>query len=619
MSRERYLEIKTALSRAVETQEWQLHIEPADPSEKKSMNFMQIQELIVDYDGCTAHLTGVYYDARCLLHQDDEDESVEKPARCSEIWRTLKDAGIIDRCRRIPSRMATKEEICSIHTAPFYRKIRDTKLNSVGANRLARDPGSHLDEEKDTYINDFSFDAASLSAGGLIDLTSRVVEGSLKNGFAIIRPPGHHAENCKAMGFCLFNHIAITAKLMLERYKEKVSKILIVDWDVHHGNGTQKSFESDPNVLYFSIHRYDNGSFFPGSGKISSVGKGGGIGKTINVPLPCSGFGDTEYIQIFEQVLMPVAREYQPDLILVSAGFDCAYGDIGEMRVTENGFAQMASLLVNTNILYNGKVVVALEGGYNLKSLVLSAMATVKVLLGDPASCVPCVEDTVKFLTWTERKRQEINTKRFSDMMARVITEQSRYWSCFQSYLPPETRKTRQQSNNDARKGAHILEDNYNKFKQYVVSTTFPRYASLLGRKVQKPGKVDVGVIVERQFIGGQSRWSIQYSDGMRTLSHVNMLKLLIEEEEPKVAQGNNYAKSAKLVIGDDGIAIPRPLSLAQNDGFQLDMPNIEIFIPNRWPRPFGFKGPEPRYTSGIVCCIPKPSRVLAIRSEVSI
>mmetsp|Transcript_25822 Transcript_25822/g.35971 ORF Transcript_25822/g.35971 Transcript_25822/m.35971 type:complete len:187 (+) Transcript_25822:71-631(+) len=167
---------------------------------------IEIQEIIADYDSNEySSMTGVFYDRRCLDHRDEEDESVEKPERARKIYEGLQESGLLAKCRRVPGRMATKDEICRIHTAPYYRMIEDIKHRKTGDNRLTRMHGIHLDEEKDTYINDFSFDAASLSTGGLIELTSRVVEGRLKNGFAIIRPPGHHAEKCKAMGYKILN------------------------------------------------------------------------------------------------------------------------------------------------------------------------------------------------------------------------------------------------------------------------------------------------------------------------------------------------------------------------------------------------------------------------------
>mmetsp|Transcript_19676 Transcript_19676/g.29376 ORF Transcript_19676/g.29376 Transcript_19676/m.29376 type:complete len:626 (+) Transcript_19676:112-1989(+) len=507
--------------------EWQLKAlqkTKNDPDDWQPI--MAIYNIIAEYDSCN-ELTGVFYNERCLLHFDEENESVERPARCSEIYSELKKRQLLEKCRRVRGRKATKEEVCKVHTAPFYRMIEDTKYRRMGNSRISRNTSFHLDEEKDTYINDYSFDAARLSVGGLIEITSRVVDGTLKNGFAIIRPPGHHAEKCKAMGFCLFNNVAITAKIMMEKY-DSVSKVMIVDWDVHHGNGTEKSFEMDPNVLYFSIHRYENGSFFPGTGKITSVGKGAGVGKTINVPLPGSGFGDTEYIQIFEQILIPVAREFAPDLLLVSAGFDSAYGDIGEMMVTEHGFAQMTSMLVNTGIVKDDNVVIALEGGYNIQSLVPSAMETVKVLLGGDAPAIPSQEEVYKYLTWTERKKYDITLRKFKDTLARVMTEQSRYWKCFDSMTIDAQNKMRA-TRSSAVNQLPRLHDKFLVFRNFVKGTTCPQYAIMLGKKIEKDGVT--GTLVERIVQNNHTRWRVRFKNGTTAImKHISVLKKLKED-----------------------------------------------------------------------------------------
>jgi len=182
------------------------------------------------------------------------------------------------------------------------------------------------------------------------------------------------------MGFCLFNNVAVAARYARE--KLRVRRVLIVDWDVHHGNGTHLTFESDPNVLYFSIHRHDNGKFFPDGplGSAESVGKNGAEGRCVNVPWPHGGMKDADYLYAFERVLMPIAREFDPELVLVSAGFDAAEGDpIGGCHVTSRGYAQMTHLLRS---LAGGNLVIALEGGYNLSAISLGAAAVTAVLLG---------------------------------------------------------------------------------------------------------------------------------------------------------------------------------------------------------------------------------------------
>jgi len=205
-----------------------------------------------------------------------------------------------------------------------------------------------------------------------------VHSGELNNAFALIRPPGHHAERAQAMGFCLFNNVAVAARYAQEHLG--LHRILVVDWDLHHGNGTQHSFEEDPSILYFSSHQYP---YYPGTGSLTEVGRGKGEGFTVNVPLSM-GYGDREYLGIFERILRPVTIEFNPEIILVSAGFDIYMEDpLGGMRVTPTGFAGLTrSIMQMANECCGGKVVITLEGGYNLQGLRDSVKAVLKELAG---------------------------------------------------------------------------------------------------------------------------------------------------------------------------------------------------------------------------------------------
>jgi len=204
------------------------------------------------------------------------------------------------------------------------------------------------------------------------------VTGKLASGVAVVRPPGHHAEATEAMGFCLFNNVGLAAAVAQKRHG--VKRILIVDWDVHHGNATQNMFLSDPGVLFFSLHRFDGGMFYPGkSGSPHFVGEREGQGKNVNVGWNTRHVGDVEYLAAFDTILLPMAREYDPELIIISAGFDSAEGDyLGGIRVTPAGYSQMTKRLMG---LAGGKIVVALEGGYNLLSISNSMAAVVSTLL----------------------------------------------------------------------------------------------------------------------------------------------------------------------------------------------------------------------------------------------
>ncbi|HEX7253286.1 MAG TPA: histone deacetylase [Thermoanaerobaculia bacterium] len=305
--------------------------------------------------------TGLVYDERFLEHRAPY-EHPENPGRLDAIRSGLGKEGLFTLCERVAARPASDPELEAIHTPDHIRRIDAT------ADR------DFTQIDPDTYAARASSDAARLAAGGLIDLTLAVWKGDLTNGFALLRPPGHHAEADQAMGFCLYNNVAVAAAAAR---KAGAPRVLIVDWDVHHGNGTQNSFWDDPRVLYFSTHQYP---FYPGTGSIEEIGGAGARGGTINVPWP-AGMGDAEYLEAFDRVLMPLARRFDPDLVLVSCGFDAAQGDlIGQMRVTPAGYAQMTGRLRS---LAKGRLILALEGGYNFDAIRRSSGACVRVLLGE--------------------------------------------------------------------------------------------------------------------------------------------------------------------------------------------------------------------------------------------
>ncbi|XP_057988375.1 histone deacetylase 5 isoform X2 [Hevea brasiliensis] len=216
----------------------------------------------------------------------------------------------------------------------------------------------------------------------LLSVAERVAKGELHSAAAIVRPPGHHAEHDEAMGFCLFNNVAVATSFLLdERPELGIKKILIVDWDVHHGNGTQKMFWKDPRVLFFSVHRHEFGSFYPANddGLYTMIGQGPGAGYNINVPWEHGRCGDADYLAVWDQILIPVAKEFDPDMIIVSAGFDAAVGDpLGGCRVTPYGYSVLLKKLMD---FAHGKIVLALEGGYNLDSVANSFLACMEVLL----------------------------------------------------------------------------------------------------------------------------------------------------------------------------------------------------------------------------------------------
>ena len=309
--------------------------------------------------------TGIVKDIRYMDH-DMGAYHPESPERLKVIYEMLEDRDMKNIFRDVPVRPAEREELLFVHTSKYV----DLLASTAGRDATYLDP--------DTQTSPGSYKAALLAAGGLCEAISMVHSGELNNAFALVRPPGHHAERSRAMGFCLFNNIAVGARYAQERLG--LDRILIVDWDLHHGNGTQHTFEDDPSILYFSTHQYP---YYPGSGSHEEIGTGKGEGFTINVPLS-TGYGDGEFLAIFEEVLSPAVMEFEPSMILVSAGFDIYKGDpLGGMKVTPEGFAGLTrSLMRMAESCCGGKMVITLEGGYDLKGLRDSTKAVLKELAG---------------------------------------------------------------------------------------------------------------------------------------------------------------------------------------------------------------------------------------------
>uniref|UniRef100_A0A4W6EI16 Histone deacetylase 6 n=1 Tax=Lates calcarifer TaxID=8187 RepID=A0A4W6EI16_LATCA len=323
--------------------------------------------------------TGLVYDERMMEHLNMWDRHhPEQPQRISKIFSKHQQLGLVDRCQRIPARLATEEELSMCHSVQHVEQMKATALMKP------RDLHKLGEEFNSIYINNQSFQSAQLAAGSCFNAVEAILSGEVSNGVAIVRPPGHHAERDSPCGFCFFNTAALTA-----RHAQKIShhsplRVLILDWDVHHGNGTQHMFEDDDSVLYVSLHRYDNGTFFPSSEDAAAdrVGVGRGAGCNVNVAWSGGRMGDSDYLAAFHHIVMPIATEFNPGLVLVSAGFDAARGDpLGGYHVTPEGYAHLTHLLMS---LAGGRVLLILEGGYNLSSISDSMAMCTSVLLGDP-------------------------------------------------------------------------------------------------------------------------------------------------------------------------------------------------------------------------------------------
>ncbi|MDI1489240.1 MAG: Histone deacetylase hda1 [Ramalina farinacea] len=328
--------------------------------------------------------TGYCYDVRMRYHceldtpKDRRDYHPEDPRRIFAIYKMLCEAGLVDDSVLTKSALvsrpllqiqvdyATEAEIELVHDKRHWDLMTGTK---GFAKEELIDMGMSLDS---VYFCGSTFENARLSAGAAIEVARAVASGLVKNAIAIVRPPGHHAEANRPMGFCIFDNVSIATKVCQADYPERCRKVLIVDWDVHHGNGIQQAFESDPNVLYISLHVHEGGNFYPS----------GNYGDHKHVGLGDGGMGDADYLYAFQQVVMPIAQEFDPDLVMIAAGFDAAEGDqLGGCFVTPACYAHMTHMLKS---LADGKIIVCLEGGYNLRSIARSALAVTRTLNGEP-------------------------------------------------------------------------------------------------------------------------------------------------------------------------------------------------------------------------------------------
>lgn len=317
---------------------------------------------------------GLVYDPIYLEHYTGQH--MEHAARLASVIALLEEANTMAQLIPLGPRAASLEELSTVHSMGYITYVED----------FAKRGGDWLDA--DTVVSPASYEVALYAAGGAIRGVDAVMGGEVDSAFALVRPPGHHALRWEAMGFCLFNNIAIAAKHAMNSYG--LDRILIIDFDVHHGNGTQDTFFNDPDVLYFSAHQYP---FYPGTGRVDEIGAGLGAGSIVNVPLP-AWCGDSEYLRVFEEILTPVAMRFRPQLILVSAGYDSHWADqISQMQVSVTGFAKMVGTIKRlADELCDGRIVLTLEGGYHLEALASSIRATIEVLLGNPEIVDPLGE-----------------------------------------------------------------------------------------------------------------------------------------------------------------------------------------------------------------------------------
>ena len=339
--------------------------------------------------------TGIVKDRRYMDHHMGHFH-VETPQRLEVIYRMI-DKKITFSFDKIEPRLAAEDELTLIHTPTYVNMVKST------------DGKEHVQLDPDTSTSAKSWEVACLAAGGVLNAVDSIMGRKIQNGFALVRPPGHHAESTRAMGFCLFNNIAIGAAYLIKKHGLK--RILVVDWDLHHGNGTQNSFYDSAEVLYFSTHQYPH---YPGTGHWNEVGEGKGEGFTINVPLR-AGKTDGDYLHIFQKILRPIVYEYKPEFILVSAGFDIYEGDpLGGMLITKEGFGALAAEILDLAAEFSQKrLLCALEGGYDLQGLQDGVEHVLYQLAGEASK--PAIEPTLSSATEQE--------------LAPVMEMQKKYWS----------------------------------------------------------------------------------------------------------------------------------------------------------------------------------------------
>jgi acetoin utilization deacetylase AcuC-like enzyme len=325
--------------------------------------------------------TALIYDPIFLEHLTPENH-LDRPERLKKAIEVLQSLNWLERegLVQLTPRAATEDELAAVHERDYIQKVK------AAARKVAREQDSSGRKTRffatDTFVSARSYEAAIKAAGAPLTAIDAILHGEIDNAYCLVRPPGHHAVAESAMGFCLFNNVAVAARYAID--KHGLERVMIIDYDVHHGNATQEMFYDDPRVLYFSIHQ---APFYPGTGLSDERGEGAGHGTTINVPLPATTGYET-YEPVFRQVMAPAADRFDPQLILVSAGFDAHWKDpLGGMYLSTAGFAKLTGIIIElAQTLCNGRVVFVQEGGYDVLATACCVATCINLLLGDDAA-----------------------------------------------------------------------------------------------------------------------------------------------------------------------------------------------------------------------------------------
>src|SRR6266536_1629494 len=325
--------------------------------------------------------TALIYDPIFLEHITPQHHP-ERPQRLKMTLAVLEALNWLERdgLVQLPPRPATVAELAAVHQPDYIRAVEQFSQEVAIQVAMGRRESHFF--ATDTYISPHSYAAARMAAGAPLVAIDAIMHGEIDNAYCLVRPPGHHALPDEAMGFCLFNNVAIAAQYALDHHG--LERVMIIDYDVHHGNATQEIFLDDPRVLYFSIHQ---APFYPGTGHSDERGEGTGLGTTINVPLPATA-GYEVYEPIFRQVMAHAADRFDPQLILVSAGFDAHWNDpLGQMNLSTAGYAQLTRMVIDlAQTLCHGRLIIVQEGGYNLDVMGACVATCINLLLGDDAA-----------------------------------------------------------------------------------------------------------------------------------------------------------------------------------------------------------------------------------------
>ena len=377
-----------------------------------------------DAGGTPTSRVGLVWDEIMLRHAPSAlSNHFEQPGRVNQIRRTLLDDGLAQRCRRLPSRPATDGEVLRCHSAAHLAAVANGAAVGEGlwdAEAAKADP-AYIVEAGDLYFNHHTAEAARFAAGCAAEAAVSVAKGEVDAALAVVRPPGHHATCSQAMGFCYFNSAAIAARAAV--HEGGLERVVVLDWDVHHGNGTQDILFDDPRIMYISLHRYGHG-FYPGTGNVDEVGAEGAEGRNVNVPWTDKGVGNGDYLSAFDWVLLPIVGAFKPQLVIIAAGFDAALGDpLGGCKVTSTGYAHLTARLVGA--AEGGRVCAILEGGYSEVVTAECVAAVLNTLLITKAPEQAAREPKLMMPQFHNQPSVKVST---GDILRSVLEAQAPHW-----------------------------------------------------------------------------------------------------------------------------------------------------------------------------------------------